>query len=982
MIKTLATIFTLCLVLLRPVRCETSPFYYNDEDLTSIQAVGLVASGLSALAGHPNTVALTLRPMTLLAMCKPPKSKPQYVLQVPIVVDTGSDLTTQYYAGMAVFNLPFLFGLVALVGVVALIVSFTTEYQFYQCLGKIRFPGSITGPYIYLGYQSVVGSVTLFSTSSANANLVIGAIICITLWALLLVPLGYLIFFLVPKYATFVLNFAETSQKNRHKRKRLVDHVREYIVKLDAEDRLLLAQHSVIPEYDDRSEAPTTVKSLFSSVMSKLKMWGSQRGIPDEALSVLGPEAERRLRRRQNATYSHMLALKLDDLDKRHSELTEILNGPHRWEDILPEITDIPLTVVGTESSDVASSTSFDSLRLIAKATGFVQHTGVFFETYKRPWFVFVELGMCIVSGIAHGYRPPDDDAMSCAGPATTMAISTCMYSVAVFLLSVHVSWFEDGIVKAISLMQAIASIVALISLVAPGETMELASYLLALLSLYIVILKGLLHTYELLAWWFGVPAMMWPAVDEYMMHFKDMDRENSVSKQAVKKILVAKRVRADDAASNHSSASAVSMDLDKQGEFALEERQIYINEEDEAHFVSVGGRSHAFVSSRGVPLSLLPFRLAPLPKYTPLPARTRTMDEGIRAKKQQQRIEHDKKRLWEQVKHLFADDDRATGYETKELSELSKLAEMQRRMQEASGGTKADKKTVNADNLLGEVRERIEQEYRKNEEIDDLRRSVLKGQIGDDHLRVQMALDNGDFFNGEKPTLTNVLFDSGNAFAPPNQTILNNRSMCLNNSVVSGLSFDRAASPMSSATRPLSQITSKNLTDSIGYNAITNTSIFDHVLLAGLRNRMGKKGQGREVPLSNASLFGRSGMGMSTSTLPSSSSSPSSPLHIPLLQRPPEEDIEQEMQEPAPYSPPRPIQNYHLQQQRAAVGGEVLQRLADIKSEFSARRLRPNQKSPPSVVAEAPKPPSSQPPGSPQGAQSRFGNEEEYSLL
>ena len=609
---------------------------------------------------------------------------------------------------------------------------------------------------------------------------------------------------------------------------------------------------------------------------------------------------------------------------------------------------------------------------------------GIFFEAYRRPWFLFVEIAMCWVCGAVHGYRPSSDAPSACVPPAVALVVACAAYYALLLFVSVHVSWFEDYLVKVIAFVQTLGALVALVAIGAPGEATEQAAYLIALLSMYIVILKGLLHGYEILSWFIAAPGTPWGSIEDYCKHYKAMRRKNMVSKAALRARFVVVDEGAAAAADDGDGKDLNGKDKDRAtvrsapsrygrfGDEAIKYDLVHeeVIGEDAAHYDAVGGRTNAFVTSRGVPLSLLPFRLAPLPQYAPLPARTRTLEEGLRAHKKRSMLEARKKRLWDQVRHLFSDEEARRGYEGREVGELQRLAEMSRRMGDHSAEA-ADRRRREAeaeadgdaaalwapDGPFGDVRERMDLEARRNEDIDEARRAVVRAKIassgaafgfGDDHWRLQEAVEGTDFYNDgdDSHPLRGTLFSGGNVFGRPLEATITNRSMCFPPSAAAAAANGgrSAAGYGDNSRRTTAAALSRRggrppvSNASIHYNAVDNSSIFDLALRGNASiysdpdsfARSGASGLGDTVRSTASSSPTRSRGGGAVNDESSVVATSPSLVGLSRSANPP--------MGPAPISAAA-ASSHHHHHHRSAFGSEVLTRLADIKRSSAALR-------------------------------------------
>eukprot|EP00658_Telonema_sp_P-2_P062220 TRINITY_DN50894_c0_g2_i1.p1 TRINITY_DN50894_c0_g2~~TRINITY_DN50894_c0_g2_i1.p1 ORF type:complete len:338 (+),score=63.27 TRINITY_DN50894_c0_g2_i1:139-1152(+) len=198
------------------------------------------------------------------------------------------------------------------------------------------------------------------------------------------------------------------------------------------------------------------------------------------------------------------------------------------------------------------------------------------------------------------------------------------------------------------------------------------------------------------------------------------------------------------------------------------------VNEEDEGMYHQIGGRHKAFVSSRGVPVSLLPFAMEPIPDRITLPGRNFNTEDRLKLFERQLMKEAKKRRLAQQLLILNDGDGNLIELMGMDQGDLETAVEQGKRAKERKDEATGHNRSLNNfASRMGDVADMMEKEHRRNEDKDELRKTAIRARTGiTDEGKIQSMLEDGRYYDDEPIDYSNLLLNTYN-FGDPDASIL-----------------------------------------------------------------------------------------------------------------------------------------------------------------------------------------------------------------
>ena len=789
-----------------------SPYYSQPRDFMSIRGTAVAAVFVSMICGHASTAALATRPMAIMNACKPPIADLQTVSQLPLSFSlTDSDLG--HYLANAALNGPLLVGVAILGVLVSVFLKFVSTKPLYYSAALLRFPGFLGAPAIYLGNQAITAAMTLFTTSTSTSGEMIAGFVAVAFFGAL-IPLHLLLVIrFLPMYAKYALDFRSVSG-TAYAQRRLAEVVFQFNEKLKDEEAKTKEKEQEKQRMEERMSSvgeglegldyppENTISGLrhsaaFSAVMSSAglltsaaKAFVSNMFASDSGLfswSEAEGLDEERIRQVRNATFSSLLEEELRATDEEDTAFSLIITGSDRWEDMAEGDIDLnpeALEIIGytrergvlvcnrnpakqkLEVEDVERHTKERTLAGPPIRNGFVRMFGILFERYRLGchWFLSLEMFISFSCGVLTGWRPSDGTSDACYPQAALILVLMTTYLVALVVVRPYISRFEGALNLLFAFVIFIASILFIMGLSA-GNWAHVGSYLLAVMCVYILILKALLDLYDTVFQHVHKIKQPWAPIEELTQHYMDLDREVSRGKTLTQNIIA---LRTDDDDRLLETVEDSDDDLSDDmfgtthsrktlGSTAVTVVSRQVNEEDEGLYHQIGGRHKAFVTSRGVPLSLLPFKMDPIPDRHPLPPRSFNPEDKLRLFERQLLREAKKRRLAQQLLLIGEGAGDLITLMGMDQADLEYAVEQAKKVKQRSDEVKGFKGNIAS--RMGDVAEMLEKEYKRNEEKDELRRSAIRATMGiTDEGKVQAMLEDGKFYDDEPVDFTSLL--------------------------------------------------------------------------------------------------------------------------------------------------------------------------------------------------------------------------------
>ena len=356
-----------------------------------------------------------------------------------------------------------------------------------------------------------------------------------------------------------------------------------------------------------------------------------------------------RIRRATNLMYSKMLSSQLSVANRGETALQEAFTGKDRWEDADPDDTSQLLDAAGaSQPSDddlagaliPAALADYLAQRENTEAkskTGFLHQWSNLFARYRERSYCFllVEIATSFVCGLLEGWKPTSGSSSSCNGPAIALVIMFCGYFVTLVVVFPHISKFEGIAFAFIALLQTISAVFVLVGIASPDITsstdwVPITSYVLAVFTIYLLVLKSLSDAITVVSPFFASKERQWD-ISALTEKYFDASRETTSAIETLK-AKANEILRGDDEGgaspsqkqqelTDAKSASGNGRPSDEPGS-TVSMKVLSETHGDIRQYSGIGGRNNAFVVSRGVPESLHPFVMAPVPGIIPLPVR------------------------------------------------------------------------------------------------------------------------------------------------------------------------------------------------------------------------------------------------------------------------------------------------------------------------------------------------------------------------